>query len=482
MAKRVLIAGGGVGGLSAAIHCRLAGFDVAVFEQAALGGKAAPIATHGFQLDPGPSIIILPEIYEDLFRLAGKEPDSYLRFRRLDPITRVFREGVEGWLDIPSTFSECLKLAREISPADAESLSGICDLIEKIEPHLNKSVFRHPIHSVWQLLSPDLVAMGRRFAQGGTYKEYVDHGFKSPFFRAFFYGFPAYSGQSYFTKSMSGLLIPYFMLVKGVYYPEGGVASIPRSLERLARELGVEFHVGAQVQSFEHSGTKVRALRLADGKVETGDYFISNIDRIATQGMLGRSVKYKPSFSYFTIHWGLNRRLPNLAHHMLTIPQGFEAGFEALYRHRRFPDPAILYLNATSELDPSTAPPGCTNLFAVITSPACEPTLDWEEETKRAKAMVLDQLQRFGWEIQSEDILFERIQTPDYFREEHGNFMGSLYGPEENQRLFGGLFPLKCSDDALRNLFYVGGSVQPGAGLPMVTLSGKFAADLIAKA
>jgi diapolycopene oxygenase len=474
--------GGGVGGLSAAIHCRNAGFEVTLLEQNALGGKAAQIEVSGFRLDPGPSIIILPEIYRNLFRRCGRDPDDYIKFRRLDPITRVFQEGTSGWLDIPAQLSEALSLAKTISSKDAESLKSLCDLMGRIEPHLYKSVFRRPVHSPLQLLSPDLIAMGRHFAGSGTYKEYVDRNFESPFFRAFFYGFPAYSGQSYHTRSMSGLLIPYFMLVGGVYYPEGGVAAIPKALERLARELGVVFRVGERVRSISSSGTRISALETDNGEKVVADHYVSNVDRISTQALLGRQTSAHPSFSYFTVHWGLRRQLPNLAHHMLLIPKNFEAGFDALYRDRKFPDPPIVYLNVTSDSDNTVAPPGCTNLFAVVTSPACEPDIDWSAETIKARQAVQSMLSRFGLSFSPEDIVFERIQTPVYFQSEHANFKGSLYGPDETERLFGGLFPLKCKDDWFRNLFYAGGSVQPGAGLPMVTLSGKFVADLIAGA
>jgi phytoene desaturase len=481
VSKQLIVAGGGVGGLSAAIHGRLAGWDVTLLEQNQLGGKAAQLELHGFKLDPGPSIIILPDIYRDVFRRAGKDPDEYLNFQRLDPISRVFREDISTWIDIPANFAECVHLARSISKKDAESLEMICDLMERVEPHINRSVFKKPIHSALQLLSPDLVAAGRHFAQAGSYKDFIDRHFESPFFRSFFYGFPSYSGQTYFTKSMSGLLIPYYMLRKGVFYPVGGVAAIPKAFERLARELGVRIRVPAKAQRIVSSGNRVTAVELEGGEICPCDSLISNIDRLTTEQLLGRSTTYHPSFSYFTAHWGIRGVLPNLSHHNLLVPNGFETGFECLYRNFKFPVPPITYLNVTSEMDPSTAPPGCTNLFAVVGSPSCEPDIDWKAQTKLSLALIKAQIRRFGWEVSEEDIIFERVQTPVYFQEEHGNFKGSLYGPREQERLFGGLFPLKCSDNRFKNLFYAGGSVQPGAGLPMVTLSGKFAADLASK-
>jgi phytoene desaturase len=477
--RKVVVAGGGVGGLSAAIHACLAGYEVVLIEQSRVGGKAARIQMSGFSLDPGPSIVILPEIYRDVFRAAGKNPDEYIEFLKLDPITRVFVEGGDGWTDIPASFDRCLLVANQISQNDSQSLARLFDLLDKVAPHIWKSVFKRPIHSPLQLLSPDLIAVGKRFAQEKSFKDFVDKNFESDFFKAFFYGFPSYSGQSYTTRSMSGLLIPYFMFRSGVFYPVGGVSASPEAFERLARELGVVFKIGSAVSKFWVEGRTVQGVELCSGEFEPCDYLISNIDRLTTQQMMGKKIDASPSFSYFTVHWGINRRLPNLSHHVLLVPKNFHAGFKSLYVEKRFPDPAIVYLNATSELDPNVAPRGCTNLFAVVSSPACEPGLDWEVQAQVGRRALKETLQRFGWDFEADEIVFERIQTPTYFQSVHGNFKGSLYGPQESERLFGGLFPLRCKDETYRNLFYAGGSVQPGAGLPMVTLSGKFAVDLI---
>jgi phytoene dehydrogenase-like protein len=160
------------------------------------------------------------------------------------------------------------------------------------------------------------------------------------------------------------------------------------------------------------------------------------------------------------------------------IPENFEAGFDDLYRKRKFPSVPIVYLNETSGTDRASAPKGATNLFAVVTTPANEPGMDWESHTEAYRQTMVDTLEGFGITIDEDELDFERIQTPVYFEKAHGNFKGSLYGPDERHRLFK-LLPLSNIDDRYRNLLYAGASVQPGAGLPMVILSGKFAAGKI---
>jgi phytoene dehydrogenase-like protein len=270
-------------------------------------------------------------------------------------------------------------------------------------------------------------------------------------------------------------MIPYLMIQEGVFYPEGGVAAIPAAFERLARELGVEVRTDTPVFGLEVSQGRVRRVCTQHEKIEA-DAVISNVDRLTTRSWLGHGVDWPPSLSYYTIHWGLDRPLREVRHHTLLVPRSFEKGFEQLYRERRFPEEPIVYLNETAATDHSVAPPNHANLFAVITSPAVEAHLDWENNDYRDRVVGL--LARFGIDVSSP--LFERIQTPLGFQNHHGNYRGSLYGPDEAHRTFG-LFPLRVVDEEYGNLYYAGGSVQPGAGLPMVTLSGRFAAEALGR-
>lgn len=471
MAKHIVVVGAGQGGLSAAIHLRLRGHEVLVVHDGPVGGKAAAIEIDDYRLDPGPSIVILPRIYEAVFSDAGRRMADYLTFRRLDPISRVLFEGSEP-LDLPADRAACLDLVDSIDRHDRVALERLLHDLDRVSPHIDASVFKHPYHKAYQIADPHLIATALRFDVRKTYKELVDGMFRTPLLRSFFYGFPSYGGQTYDSKAPGALMIPYLMIQEGVYYPEGGVAAIPQAFERLARELGVEFQRGKAV-GLGLQGRSARTVRLEDGASLAADAFVMNADRLQVARWLGREVDVPPSLSYFTAHWGVQAELEGLEHHTLLVPKDFEAGFEALYRRREFPRPPIVYLNKTP------APPGRTALFAVVTTPAQEPHLRWTENQRDFRDEIARTVARFGWDVDAAGLDFELIQSPDVFAQRDGNHRGSLYGPDEAHRLFGGLFPLRCKDEEIRNLFYCGGSVQPGAGLPMVTLSGKFAAELV---
>lgn len=474
MAKSAVVIGAGQGGLSAAVHLRLKGYDVRLLERHAVcGGKAAQIWQEGFRLDPGPSILILPQIYRDVFARAGRRMEDYLSFSRLDPITRVFFGGEEP-IDLPAGFQPCRDLLKTIAPGDVAGFEALFHKLEKVAPLVQKTVFDHPIEKAWQLADPKFLAIGMNFDVRRSYRELVDGWFASPFLRSFFYGFPSYSGNSYDSKAAGALLIPYYMLVDGVWWVEGGVGAIPAAFERLARELGVEILTGRDVVRYEHAEGCLKAVVDGTGERHEADSFVANIDRSTVRATIFSEPEPKPSYSYFTLHWGLPQRAESLAHHTLLVPEGFASGFEQLYAEERFPENPIVYLNDTTATDPESAPDGGTNLFAVVTAPGDLPTVDYQRRGDEYAERVRRACRRVGIDV--DGAVFEGRQDPIYFRHAHGNSGGSLYGPDERLRAFGGLLPLLPRDPDLKNLVYCGGSVQPGAGLPMVTLSGKFAA------
>lgn len=474
----MVVIGAGQAGLSAAIHARLSGHDVLVLErQGQAGGKAGRLLVDGYRLDLGPSIIILPRLYQAVFERAGRNMEDYLRFKRLDPITRVYFER-ESPIDLPADLEACIKVLKLIAPDDVEPFKVLMAKVGKVAKEVDASVFRRPYHQPWQLADPHLVKTALPFDFRKSYKQLVDGMFESRFLKGFFYGFPSYGGQSYESKSIGAFMIPYLMLTEGVFYPEGGVGAIPAAFERLARELGVEFRFDADVQKLESRDRRITAAVLRSGERIEAEIVICAADRYTAQSWMGEPCDLEPSYSYFTLHWGLRGRVDGLSHHTLVIPENYESGFSELYRNNSFPQAPIVYLNDVAEVDPSSSPEGSSNVFAVVTSPAKVKGIDWDRETAEYRRRTLAVLERAGIYISAHPMEFERVQTPETFESRDGSYRGSLYGPDERHRLWG-LFPGRLTDDRYRNLFYAGGSVQPGAGLPMVTLSGQFAAELI---
>lgn len=478
MSKQLVIIGAGQGGLTASIYAKLQGWDVLVIEKRELpGGKAAQIENSGFQLDPGPSIIILTHLYDQVFQAAGRNPRNYLNFTPLPTLSRVYFEG-EPMIDLPADLDACRSLLRQVAPQDLAGFDKLYATLRKAAPLVDKSVFAQPFRDPKDLLSPALLKFGFHFNPFRDYKTLVDQYFKSDLLRSFFYGFPSYGGQSYHSKAPGAFLIPFYMIEHGVSFPIGGVRAIPAAFHRLAVELGVEFQFSTSIAEIETSNGRATAVITDQNERIPADAIISNIDPW-TLGPQKQPPTKPASFSYFTAHWGLNKRIDGLDHHTLFVPKTYEESFRELYADRNFPTRPIVYVNDTAELDPQANPdPKKSLIFAVITAPSQEPHIDWPARTPEYVQRIRQELELHNISFSDQDIIFERIQTPDLFSERDGNFRGSLYGGDEQFRQWG-IFPPVNVDPNFNNLAYCGGAVQPGAGLPMVTLSGKFAVDLL---
>lgn len=479
MPRHLIVLGGGVGGLCAAIYARLSGWEVTLLEQrGVLGGKAAQIKEGGFTLDPGPSIIILPRIYDSVFEDAGRNPRDYIEFNRLDPITRLFPEGRDP-IDIPSSIELCRDLIRSLAPEDAAGFDELLVKGEKLALNVEKTVFDGPIESPAKLLNPKFLQMGMLFGPNHSYKQIVDRLFKSELLKSFFYGFPTYSGNTYRAKAVGALLIPYYLLSDGVYYPNGGVGAIPRALERLARELGVDVKTGVRVSGLSTDGKKVTSVHVVPGAQLTCDAVISNIDRFTVDSKyLARQIKDPPSFSYFTMAWHTEQEGSPFAHHNLIIPDDYREAYRSLFDRFEPAAKPIVYVNTPSATDPSVAPKGLALNFAVATVPAITRQVPWHQLEETYPINMIKSLRSgvAGSEITNDNLL--DIQSPVVFEQRDGSYKGSLYGLTEKKRLYG-VLPASNRDPVLKNLFFCGGSVQPGAGLPMVVLSGKFAARML---
>lgn len=477
MPKQVVVVGAGQGGLSAAIYAKIRGWDVLVLEAGEkAGGKAAGIDVEGFQLDPGPSILILKRVYEQVFRDAFRKMDDYLTLEKLEVISRLQFEGSPP-INLPSHPKLCLETIKSLAPEDAASVTKLLGKLDKVAPLVEESVFKRPYMKPADLADPALMKFGMVFNPFKNYKAQVDKMFRSPLLRAFFYGFPSYGGQTYDSKAPGAFLIPYYMIREGVYTAKGGVRAIPEAFEKLARELGVEFRFGAKVTGLL-GNKRCEGVVLENGEEVRADAVIANVDPLTFLESRDGPKEVAPSLSYFTAHWGFDTKVGGLGHHNLAVPKDFESGFEELYRSRQFPTKPIVYLNAVDERDEAASPTGKSQVFAVVTAPAEVPQVDWEGSREDYLVRTRAVIKACGIELPWEKLCFERVQDPTYFRTRHGNYKGSLYGADEAHRMWG-MFPMPNRDERWENLVFCGGGVQPGAGLPMVTLSGKFAVGLL---
>jgi phytoene dehydrogenase-like protein len=177
--------------------------------------------------------------------------------------------------------------------------------------------------------------------------------------------------------------------------------------------------------------------------------------------------------------WGLSDSFPELGVNNIFFSADYRREFRELFEERTCPRDPTIYVNVTSKITPTDAPRGGENWFVLVNAPYLAGQ-DWSRETARVRRRVLEVLEgRLGRPVAGR-IAVEQVLTPEDIRDATGSSQGSLYGISSNTPLAAFLRHPNRSRRH-RGLYFCGGSVHPGGGMPLAVLSGKIAADLVRK-
>ena len=493
--SRIAVIGGGLGGLAAALELRRRGFEVVVFERhEAVGGKASSRSERGWRWDEGPSIVVMPWVYRELFEASGLDPDALLPLRRLDPALLVVLSDGRP-LTIPADSAGLRDAFAAIDPADGPGLDRFLHKLDRFAALIGHAYCDRMLENWGQVMLSPLLLSAALISPAKTYAAEIDEHFRSPAVRELLYGFPTYSGFDPKKAPASLAIIPWTIIREGVWYPaEGGVAAIPKAIAAACRERGVEIATGVEVEAIElDSENRVRLVATSRGAVEVVAA-VSNGDYVQTHRLLRggrgfsaeveslRAGKAQPSSSFLTVQLGCDRRWPELAHHMLVLTEGSSRVYDELFLRGEYPSDPPIYLNATSVTDPADAPPGGSNPFLVVGAPPLKPGREPDRDFERRHAdALIARMERAGLGGMAGATVVRKDTGPADWRDRFDAFLGSIYGLGNDHNILGGSFrPLNYRAE-VPGLYFVGGGVQPGAGMPMVVQSGKIAAERIGR-
>lgn len=492
---RVVVVGGGLGGLAAALELRRRGFEVTVLERhAQVGGKASERREAGFRWDEGPSIVVMPWVYRTLFEASGLDPEAYLPLRRLDPAFRVVLSDGRA-LDISANEEGLRDAFAAIEPADGPGLVKFMAKVDKFAALIGHSYCDRMLETWPQVILSPLMASAAVLSPAQGYAAEIDKYFKSPSIRELMYGFPTYSGFDPVRAPASLAIIPWTIIREGVWYPaEGGVHAIPLAIAAACRDVGVEIRTGVEVEAITLGAFGgVTGVETSSGRVEAAAV-VSNSDYVHTFKMLRggpgfggevadlRAGKAQPSGSFFTIQLGCDRTWDGLAHHILVLTKGSGKVYDELFERGVFAEDPPIYVNGTSVTDPGDAPPGGSNPFVVVGAPPMRPGEEPDRDFEgRYADRLIARLEQAGLPGLGAAAVTRHVTGPGDWRGKFHAFLGSIYGLGNLHNVLGGSFrPLNYRAD-VPGLYLAGGGVQPGAGMPMVVQSGKLAAERIAR-
>lgn len=484
----VAIVGAGVGGLSAAMRLAHQGFQVTVYEKNQRpGGRCDRLSVNGFHWDMGPTLVLMPEVFEETFAAAGKRMSDYLTLERCEPNYRVhFRHGSS------ITFtSELTRMGEQLEAVEHGAFEKYLDFLSvgrrQYTTSLERFVGRN-FDGLHQFVTPSNLgellkvrAHKKMYAHAASY-------FEDERLRAALTFQTMYLGISPFKAPAVYGLLPFTELGLGIWFPKGGLYAIPLALEKAAKELGVRFHYGAEVKRITFEGKRATGLELAGGEQVSADSVLCNVDLPwayrnlidPAVSSLPRADKLRYTCGAFLFFWGTKRKLSGeWFHHNVSLGSDYEGSFDEIFEKKRIPEDPSFYLNVPSRTDPSLAPEGKDAVYVLVPVPHRESGIDWAEETPKLRAKVLKRLLELGLDLEKE-IEVERTFGPDDHAQTYSLEKGSAFGLSHDFFQVGPFRPTN-QDKNVKNLFFVGASTQPGTGLPMVMLSARLVTERIAK-
>lgn len=485
--KEAAIIGAGIAGIAAAIRLAVKGLKVDVFEyNAQPGGKISQFYKDGFRWDTGPSLFTLPELADELFALAGKDPRHYFRYEHLSIISRYFYDDgtrINAWAE-PARFAE------EIENKTNDKAAAVLDYLKKSK---EKYDFTRKVFLESSLHKPATYFSKSAFT--GYLKSYKlkpfrtlhwlnVHQFRDERTVQLFDRFATYNGSNPYEAPAALSIIPHLEHNLGAYYPEGGMFAIIEALEKLAKELGVVFHYNKKVEKILLSPdkSKVTGIEINAEKLDY-DLVISNADVNTTYnkllkeyGLQKNTGRRQPSSSAIVFYWGMDSSFPQLDLHNVFFSKNYLKEFYNIFHHHKvFEDPTV-YVYISSKINQADAPKGKENWFVMINVPA-NTGQDWDKKVEESRWNILRKLNQVLGENIQQHIITESIMDPLKLERNTGAHLGAIYGASSNNRLAAFLRHPNFSSK-IKNLYFCGGSVHPGGGIPLCFLSAKIATDL----
>jgi phytoene desaturase len=485
--KSILIVGAGLGGIAAAAHLAQRGLHVTVLEKNARpGGRCDHFSRDGHHFDTGPTLFIMPHVYEDEFAALGAPLHEMLDLQRVDPTYRlVFDDGSHLALT-----SDLKAMQDQLEAIEPDSFQGFLRYMD--EGH------RHYHQAMQHLVNRDFRTAGEFFNLRNLpllfslkpLSRHYDHMkayFNEPRLKSAFTFQDVYMGLSPFEAPATFSMMPYTEMAHGVWYPKGGLYRVVEALMEIARQAGVEFAFNTAVKQIELNGQRAKGVILEEGQRLQADAVLANADLpYVYQELLpadedAKQLAHKRySCSVISFFWGVDRPYPALGPHTLFLAEDYRANFTAIIRDLTIPANPSLYIHAPARLDPAMAPAGEDTLIAVVPVGHMNgrQDQDWKALINQARQAVFRRLALLGITDLEAHVKFETCFTPLSWRKRYNLVKGSTHGLCHNLMQLGYFRPGN-RHARYHNLYFVGASTHPGTGMPTALVSARLAAQRV---
>jgi len=486
MKKTIIVIGAGIGGITAATHLAQRGHDVLVLEKNDHpGGRCDQISRDGHYFDTGPTLLVMPRLYDTEFTALGTSLHTALDLQRVDPTYHLtFDDGSQLALT-----SDLKRMEEQLEAIESGSFSGFMRYMDEGHRHYSLGVenlvypdFRKA-SDFFKLRNLPLIWQVRPLAK---HYAHLSAFFDEPRLKAAFSFQDVYMGLSPFDALATFSMMPYTELAHGVWYPRGGMFQVVTALMKLAEEAGVRFEFTTDVKQINLREGKAVGVQV-NGDAIQADAVLANADlpyvyqNLLPEDRFSRQYDRKRySCSVVSFFWGVDKPYETLPPHILFLADDYRQNFDSIIDELGLPANPSLYVHAPARLDPGMAPAGQDTLTAIVPVGHMSENgnQDWRAIRDQAREKVFERLLLLGIDDLEAHIKFEMNFTPLSWQKRYNLVKGSTHGLCHNLTQLGYFRP-DLQHPRYGGLYFTGASTRPGTGLPTAMVSGRLAANRI---
>ena len=488
--KTAVIIGAGIGGIATSIYLAKNGLKVSVYEKnSSPGGRCGQLIRDGHRFDLGATMLIMPEIYRDIFGSLGiplfENPDII----RLKDLYNIYFDDNKVISFSPDEDIMKSQLERVETGSFKKSQKYVADGYEIFQTGMAKLINRN-FYNIFQFANPRIIGLLIKLKTYISNYRYASKFFRHTHLRMAYTFQNIYVGQSPFDSPALFSMVPAAELTEGSYFPVGGMFSIVEKLLSEARSVGVQFHYNSPAENIILNGKRAKGISLENGSEIGADIVIANADlpyvyrRLLPDRRISRKLdNMKYSCSAVCFHWGIDKVYPQLGQHSVFLSDGFREGLDRIFKDKSVNDNPSFYVHAPARTDHSAAPANQDTLSIVVGSGHLDPLKkqDWGDVRDKTRIAVIKRLKQAGLKDIEEHIKFEICYTPESWENACNISRGSVFGSLAHNLMQMAYFRPHNQHGRYRNIYFVGGSTHPGNGIPNVLISAKLTAERILK-
>lgn len=486
MVVKVIIIGAGVGGTAAAARLSKKGFQVEIYEKNSYnGGRCSLIHQNGHRFDQGPSLYLMPKIFEETFEDLGEDINNHIELLKCPSNYSVhFHDGET--FELTTDISKFSRSLEKYEGSGESTLINFLSYLKETHVHYQRSVkvaLKTDFQNWYDFFNPKHIPDVIKLHLLDTVYNRVCKYFKSDYMRKAFSFQTMYLGMSPYDGLAPYSLLQYTEIAEGIWYPKGGFNKVLQSLEKIAVQNGAKFNYNIDVQEIIVDDNGVaKGIKLTNGDVINSDIVICNADLVYAYNKLLPKTSYAEKLgkkeltsSSISFYWSMKTVVSQLKVHNIFLAEKYKESFDQIFKDHTLPDEPSFYVNVPSRIDPTAAPEGKDTIVVLVPVGHISdvPNIDFDKLVKRAREQVIDTIEK---RLKISDfrsmIDHEIVNDPRTWQNEFNLWKGSILGLSHS--LFQVLWfrpSLKCK--IFENLYFVGASAQPGTGVPIVLCGAK---------